>query len=214
MNEPVIALHGLPGVGKDTLAQQLVFEYAGATQFAFADALYEDLAEMFDTSVEQLRERDWKIHPQDALALWRCGNPDYRRWLHQTQGIHAMDALTSRFHLQRYGTDYIQGKEGVDYWARRLRYELDVHAQEHPYPIVVSDLRRMGHSFHELDMLRGWAKQHGRPLVVVHVLRDGTTTTGHSSDEVFPPSAFDLVVHNVEGNPSAMFQAVKNHLDH
>lgn len=210
MKQPIIALHGLPRVGKDSLADKICEEIAGAAKFAFADLLYEDLADVFGVTEEQLQSHAWKTEPQDSLAMWHSSDADYRQWLCNA-GVGLMDKQTSRFHLQRYGTDYRQHSEGVSYWARRLSAELDDFDAEHDELMVISDLRRYGGSFHELDMLRGWSARHNRTLLVVYVSRPGAEETGHISDTLLPQTDIDVVLRNT-GSIHDLYAELATHL--
>lgn len=208
MLPPVIALHGLPRAGKDTLAGEIVRHYAETAdectlRLAFADSLYDSVAGVFGVPADSLRSHEWKTQAQECLALWHAQNPDYRQFL-ASRGLGVFDPQTSRYHLQVYGTDYTHEREGVDYWARQLVLRLDRDLVENgPRPVVVTDLRRYGNSFHELDALRCWAAQRTRRLVVVQVERPGLAypTASHSSDAVFPASCIDVRVCNAEGEP-------------
>lgn len=207
--EPIIALHGLPRAGKDTLAGLIVrqgLRLARAIdpprQFAFADALYGEVAAMFEVSETDLRSHEWKTQPQEALALWHCHDPQYRAWL-RARPLPVFDAQTSRFHLRSYGTDYTGEYRTRDHWARVLIAKLDAYAQEHDGLIVVSDLRRIGTSLHELEALRLWAHLQARALVIVHIVRPGYTPTQplHASDILFPPGTSHVTLTNAEGAP-------------
>lgn len=206
MSNPIIALHGLPRVGKDTLTHAILASNPQARQFSFADALYEDVARIFETTVAQLRTHEWKTEPQDALALVRAKDPAYRQAL-TNNGVKPFDTQTSRFHLQQYGTNYMQWNHGRAYWAERLMHILVQHADATDGTIVITDLRRYGESFHELDSLRLLAKNLDRQLIVVRVQREGVAVhaSSHESDAVYPPSAIDINLFN-NGTPEQLFE--------
>jgi hypothetical protein len=219
--EPIIALHGLPRAGKDTLAGLIVrngLRFAGAIdppiQFAFADALYADVAAMFEVSIADLHSHAWKTEPQEDLALWHCQHPTYRAWLRQ-RPTPVFDPQTSRFHLRYYGTEYTAEYSTRDHWARKLVATLDTYDEVHDGVIVITDLRRYGHSMHELEALRLWAHLHLRALIVVHIERPGyvPTAPAHSSDAVFPPGTSQVTLTNAEGAPpEAMLQQLTTFL--
>lgn len=58
----LIALCGAAGAGKDTVADMLPLK-----KLAFADKLYEEVAEEFNVTVPWLRDRDIKDNPQPSL---------------------------------------------------------------------------------------------------------------------------------------------------
>lgn len=202
MNAPIYALHGLPRSGKDTLGRLLIGQ--GADRFTFASALYADVAQMFTVSIEDMQTEEWKRYPQDALANWRPDHVEYRRWL-KDRGESTFEPRTSRYHLRLYGTEFCQSKFGVSYWANRLRLLLD--AESDPgIPIVITDVRRYGNSFHEYDMLRGWAAQNERMMHMIRIVRDASVFSVdelHSSDADYPDSVIDLTIHN-SGKPEDM----------
>ncbi len=214
----IIALHGLPGSGKDTLADAITAHDTNARKFAFADAPYADVAALFDTTEALLRSREWKTQPQDALALVRISDSAYRRWLFD-RGTKAFDTQTSRFHLQQYATDYMQGIHGRDYWAKRLVENLRDYMASDTGTIVISDLRRYGESFHELDALKYLAASTDRPFTVVRLHRL-TMLTGegmsHESNALYPDSVVDINLFN-NGTPIELFHrftsamAARNH---
>lgn len=63
----LIALTGLHGAGKDTVADALP-----ARKLAFADTLYAEVAEAFDVEVSDLKCRATKERPTPRLSLINC----------------------------------------------------------------------------------------------------------------------------------------------
>lgn len=204
----IIALHGLKRSGKDTLAK-LLCKQLGGVKFAFADALYERVAEMFSLTVEELRSDEFRNTPQHQLALWKASDPDYRDFL-RGQGIDLRDPQVSTFHLQRYGTDFIQKQLGRDYWARLLLDEIAI-GLGNDQPAIISDLRRYGDSWHELESLRRYGVESNRPVHIIRVERDTSSHTGHESDNAFPDNVIDLVVRN-DRDPGRMLAQVLDYL--
>lgn len=72
----LLGLIGAKGSGKDTLALHLVKNF-GFTRLAFADKLYQEVAEAFGVTVEFLQNRETKETPTSALSLSRCNNKDF-----------------------------------------------------------------------------------------------------------------------------------------
>lgn len=150
----LIALHGPIAAGKDTIADYLVEQF-GFLKFGFSDALYREVAEAFDVSIEFLLERGTKEVPTDMLALRRCKDAAFvavaRKLLPGTQPDTI--PLSPRWVLQRWGTEYRRGAN-ENYWVEQFEVflqaftkSLEVHEQgqlvgyrEHA-GIVVRDTR-------------------------------------------------------------------------
>ena len=71
--QKVVGLVGLRGSGKDTAAKFLMA--CGWRRIAFADALYLEVANAFNVTVEFLQRRDTKESPLPELALANCQDP-------------------------------------------------------------------------------------------------------------------------------------------
>lgn len=74
----LVALCGIHGAGKDTVADALP-----ARKLAFADKLYEEVAEAWAEDIEWLRNRKYKDAAQWEMRLDACRNEEflgYLRW--------------------------------------------------------------------------------------------------------------------------------------
>lgn len=71
----LIALTGLHGAGKDTVADALP-----ARKLAFADVLYREVAEAFGVTVAELKCRETKESVTRKLSLDWCGLEDFVTW--------------------------------------------------------------------------------------------------------------------------------------
>lgn len=202
----VVALHGLPGVGKDTMADFLV-ALRGYTKIAFADPLYEELAAVLGTTVPDLRDRASKTEPQDRFAAFHVGSPEYRAFL-LASGVDIMQPQTSRYHLERYGTDYMRALGEPFRWVDRTMSRI-VGAET---DVVVSDLRAY-RDRREIHALKTVCFTSGRPLCVVELLRDVPSPPPHEANNRLPAVSIDAHVTAVEGDPQATFDALLESLD-
>lgn len=72
----LLGLIGAKGSGKDTLALHLVEKF-GFARLAFADKLYQEVADAFGVTVEFLQNRDTKETPTLVLSLSQCKDADF-----------------------------------------------------------------------------------------------------------------------------------------
>lgn len=198
----IVGLHGLPRTGKDTLAAHLVEKY-GFVRVAFADALYQEVSECFEVPVEQLQSDEWKSSPQDALMTWKAKDPEYRRTM-KALGYDLFEPQTSRFHLQRFSTEYRRAKDDM-YWIRRAAYRL-ARIEDHT-PIVVSDVR----FYPESGMLAQHAASTDRQYTLIEIVREGTVASNHSSDQRLD-DAISTTIINKHGEPELLFIAAAAHI--
>jgi hypothetical protein len=191
----IIALHGLPGAGKDTAADYLVRDH-GFLKVAFADALYRDVAAMFCTTVEHLRDRTVKLEPQELLSLYNCAHQDYRGYMVKSRKQDLMSPRTSRYHLDSYGTNYMRKIDRPLWWVAQAMKTISANPDRN---IVIPDLR-----YHEdqkeYRVLRRYATDAQASLCVVNITRDGLPDPGpHEIHKPLPPYLVDVYLHNVEG---------------
>lgn len=155
----IIALTGLAGAGKDTVADTLV-THAGFTKMAFADALRTEVAEAFGLGDRYgiLSDRATKEQPHNLLALVRCvhsadgidfvrqlgaeaaslgdPDPDYTAWM--------LAPHSPRQILQCWGTEYRRAQD-PDYWTKQARERIEqlmIEGERQGYTrIVITDCR-------------------------------------------------------------------------
>ena len=98
----LIALCGAAGAGKDTVADMLP-----ARKLAFADALYQEVAEAFNVTTEWLKRREHKESITPALATMNCEDECFEDFLAVANGgrFCITDARSPRQILQWWG-DY------------------------------------------------------------------------------------------------------------
>jgi hypothetical protein len=201
MNSTMVMLHGLPGAGKDTLAK-LLDETNDFTRVAFADKLYEEVADAFEVEVAQLQSRAWKDFPQMFLQLGYCKNPNYRQFMYR-RAYDLYEDRTSRFHLQQYATEFRRAND-PHYWVKAT-YPALIAAKGHN--IAITDWRFED----EYAAARQWAVANGYRFAAIEVVREGTTPSQHVSDQRLA-ALIDHTVFNVEGDPAAMCKDVINYL--
>lgn len=125
MTQKIISLSGSIGSGKDTVADILIREH-GFTKFAFAAAVKDCLAVIFDWD----RQRLEGITPEDRA--WR---ETVDSWWSQRLD---MPDLTPRWAMQNYGTEVMRNHFHTDVWVASLQNKLQHHRSDR---IVVTDTR-------------------------------------------------------------------------
>lgn len=205
MSKRIIGINGLPRSGKDTLADQLVTR-DGMTKMAFADPVYWELSEAFNVSQLDLRSDLWKLTPQAALEPRRCNNPEFIK-VCQNAGMFADEPMTSRRALQTWGTEYKRKVYGHDYWAKILLSRL---AQCGMPSVVIPDLRE---DTEAAVLLKLVSRHHYCSFEIVEVVREGTKSTGHSSDHGLSRSLIDVTVTN-QGSPEDLYHKALRELIH
>lgn len=133
--QTLLCLHGMPGVGKDTIADLLVHR-EGYLKVSFAQGLYAEVAAMFNVPETFMRDRRVKNEPQQTLALFYCQDPDYRAYMYR-RGNDLYTPRTSRFHLNYYGTDYTGTTDPLR-WVNQTLETIKINAER---DIVIPDLR-------------------------------------------------------------------------
>lgn len=127
----LIALTGLAGSGKDTVADLLV-EQRGFSKLAFADALRREIAAAFVIDTPHLTHRETKEHPISALALDRCLDVEFvlhvsKCYPEQFSFANLDQAMaaprSARQILQWWGTEYRRTQD-PDYWTKQLLREI------------------------------------------------------------------------------------------
>lgn len=185
----VVGLNGLPGCGKDTLADYLCEVY-GFEKYAFADELYSDLASSFGVSEKDLKSREWKTVPQGLLSLNCCNNGGYRNFMTQ-RGYGLDEPRTSRFHAQNYGQEYVRSHNPLE-WVERLDYLVSTRR---PRLLVIPDVRNMNEAYY----IKWLASRDSRKRIMCRIERDGCTHTGHSTDNTLPEDFYTHTINNVTG---------------
>jgi hypothetical protein len=202
----IVAVTGMPRVGKNTLGEYLQSAFE-AEAIAIADPLYEEVADAFGVSIQELKTREWKETPQNCLAIWQSKDPDFRQMM-KARGEDVITPRTSRYLLRYWGTEYRRMRDPF-YWANASFPALKYAGER---PVVITDMRAYDRTFTEFCFFREYAAQNDKGFALIEVLRKNGEAWGHSSDDRFPEHMIDLTVTNVEGDPAAMCEAVYNFL--
>ncbi len=184
----LIALTGLAGSGKDTVADLLV-THAGFYKLAFADALRNEVCNAFGIEPLHLSHRDTKEHPMTTLALSKCLDTAFADRMivgHQQSGnpINPNAPRSPRQIMQWWGTDY-RRQQDPNYWTQQLASRINYRARaglDHRF--VITDCRFEN----EAQLVRdfgGLIWQVNRPGLVAPVSAHVSEVTG----EAFAPDA-------------------------
>lgn len=143
----IIGLHGLPGTGKDTVADYLRRTH-GFYRMAYADPVKDELAAAFLCRRDLFEQRALKLEGSTSLCLARCTNERFVDWYLSTAagqmelsvlgaGVYPLPR-SPRWMMQTWGTDYRRAQNPL-YWLQRL--EEKVVALPVDARIVVTDVR-------------------------------------------------------------------------
>lgn len=186
----LIALTGLHGAGKDTVADALP-----ARKLAFADTLYEEVAEAFGVSQIELRCRDGKEVAHEGLCMDACASEEFREWHFHRFGVvkpvwqeWAFTCHSPRQILQWWG-DY-QRAYDPDYFVDAVRVQIEA-ARGIDKRFVITDVRQAN----EAAMVRQLGGQ------IWQIVRPGhePPRTGHHTETDGSEFAPDLVLVNSWG---------------
>lgn len=157
----LIGLMGGKGHGKDTAAKRLVEKF-GFQRRAFADKLYQEVAQAFGVSTDFLGNRDTKESPLPELALSRCADAEFVKVVlkTETESGALLAPRSPRFIMQRWGTEYRRQHGVDDYWLKVLEPEL----QSNPEGLfAITDVRFLNET--------SFVERHGGLLVRVVMVR-------------------------------------------
>lgn len=176
----LIALTGLHGAGKDTVADALP-----ARKLAFADVLYREVAAAWNVPLAALKCRETKEMPSYDLALAMCDDGDFYRWAKFKPG-NQLDPRSPRQILQWWG-DYRRAQD-PGYFVKRTRLSIEATLLDPPCPVVITDVRFPN----EAAMVRQLGGQ------IWQVVRPGhePPRTGHASETTGDEFAPDRVLVN------------------
>lgn len=124
----IIALHGEPGVGKDTIADMLATRFK-FKKLAFADKLYEMLLAldpMVTADIEGLTRGRPVIRMRNLRDV--VEELGWRRAKDEVPGVRRM--------LQRLATEVIREHIGRDFWVKEVARQAEGHPR-----VVITDLR-------------------------------------------------------------------------
>lgn len=216
MSKPLLALNSIRGKsGKDTLIEHIEASGLKVHRVAFADVLKEECSQVLAggpgypaTLICKWMHSASKDIQFAGLAIQHLPKSSYKFWL-VTQG-HCEEAPRSpRWHLQRYGTEYIREHLGKpNYWLDKGICEvLNGDADPSVDVVVVTDLR-LPNEYQCLS--QGGAK-------TIRIVRNWhipevDTVPYHQSDIALMAHRFDALVVNEWGKPEAMLNQIKEFL--
>lgn len=174
---PSIAIHGLKGVGKDTVGHYLRRQH-GYISIAIADLLKSYLEEVNPLVI---RDRDSKAVPLGTLLAENSGD-----WgVSKRKNPHIEETLKQYGHGAR--TVF-----GDDFWVFEFlkAYErFEAHFYDGvSQAAVITDIRYEN----ELAMI----KEFFQPLVSIKLVRPGHISDGHPSEDGLPDAMFDALIEN------------------
>lgn len=176
----VIGLCGAAGAGKDTAASLM----DGYRAIAFADALYQEVAQAFGVTVEWLKRREFKEDPQWELTGAECNDDGF---CFHMEAMGVFDAGTCspcspRQILQWWG-DYRRAQD-ADYFVK-IMYRGPLHTRG---DFVITDVRFAN----EAALIRQLGGE------IWQIVRPGVAAggTGHKSDTDGSDFAPDRVIVN------------------
>jgi hypothetical protein len=177
----LIALTGLHGAGKDTVADALP-----ARKLAFADVLYLEVAEAFGIRLDRLKDRSTKELPLISLQIVRCADIGLLDFLPPRTDWSA--DRSPRQILQWWG-DYRRAQD-PGHFVKELRAKLSYISCQVPWPsdVVITDCRFPN----EAAMVRQLGGQ------IWQVVRPGhePPRTGHASETTGDEFAPEVVLVN------------------
>lgn len=137
----VVGLAGHAGAGKDTCADILVSAHSFA-RLAFADALRAELAVAFGVDLRLFTERSTKEVPAHQLALHRCADRTFvDLMLSLPLGLTLDRALSPRWVMRLWGTEYRRNHSGNDYWILRAHEAIEALHRDGWRRIAITDVR-------------------------------------------------------------------------
>lgn len=200
--QKVVGLVGMRGAGKDTAAKILIKH--GWRRIAFADALYDEVAQAFEVTTDFLGDRDKKELPQAELALAYCRDNGFITMVLAHQGLRvgessAQDLLavlnqphSPREILQKWGTEYRRRSYRDDYWRAQVHQAIQAEPQVN---FVVTDVRFPDEARLVEETLQGKLGRVVRPSL--H--GDDDLTLLHASEVALRDYPIELVFINEEG---------------
>lgn len=155
----IIGLCGYDGHGKDTVAS-----FLPALRLAFADPLYEEVAQAFGVTVDWLQRREHKETPSVLLDVALCRDAAFQSLL--PEGV----PQSPRTILRLWGTEY-RRRTDSGYWLRRI----ERRALPTRDDLVISDVR--------FDDEAQWVRDMGGQIWLVHDPRKPVPSGGHASTQ-------------------------------
>lgn len=155
----IIGLTGLPRVGKDSIAREILSRLPGGKILKFADKLYDEVAEATGVPRAVLESDEAKTRPGDYLSFEALSyRPQHGALAHfldvmmlfGSESMHCTadsreewrrTPRTSRDILRWWGTEFRRTHCGSDYWASAALAARAVAREEGVAYVVYSDVR-------------------------------------------------------------------------
>lgn len=227
----VLGLLGVKGSGKDTMARYLIDSF-GFERIGFADALYQQVAESYGSTVESLNRRETKEAALPFLALTFCKEPNFveialasltnsrnlrkaclayyhtstvpKHASSQRVKVLLKEARSPRWTLQLWGTEYRRtSKYGVDrYWLDIVASAIDAKPQQ---KFVITDVRFYNEA-RFVESLGGQLMRVRRPALEALEAADRARkgTAAHPSEVELLTCPVHHEVTNAEGQPDSL----------
>ena len=207
--QQVVGLIGLKGSGKDTAAAFLTAR--GFVRVAFADKLYQEVADSFGVTVEFLQNRDTKETPLKELALKNCRDVRFvavcrRLDPEGTNGEFLEKWRSPRQVLQWWGTDYRRKVDKDSYWLDVIQEIINSNPDT---SFVITDVR-FPNEAEFVKAIGGALARIRRPSLEARAAleRESGSTFAHSSETALLNWVTDYEFINEDGNPAGMKQSV------
>lgn len=137
----VVGITGRKRAGKDTLALGLV-KQENYVRLAYADHLYQELAEAFDVSTVFLNTDATKESMQVELAVERCRHAEFKAFCLDQLQLSPAYLFSPRELLQKYGTEFRRVfQKQPRYWLDHLERDLQHWALKGQIQFAIADVR-------------------------------------------------------------------------
>jgi hypothetical protein len=180
----IIGLTGAAGAGKDTTADTLCELVPGATRFAFADALREEIARAFGIDARALANPYTKQTRSERLALRHCTDAGFVSYAWELADL---PGLMPRTAMQRWG-DYRRAQDPDYFILPALRARLRAVEEQSPL-LIVTDVRFPNEA--------AWLRRVGGELW--RIVRPGVAAGRHISDVALQGEIADQLILNDDG---------------
>lgn len=134
----LLGIKGIKRSGKDTVANLLIKEF-GFKRISFADALYQEVAELFGVTTDFLRKDATKEKPLKELELSKILSKDKGFVAHciSKSRMYLTHMYSPRIMLQQYG-DYKRVSVSEQYWSEQVFNEIKTNPTQH---YCIADVR-------------------------------------------------------------------------
>jgi hypothetical protein len=212
----VLGVMGIKGAGKDTLAEILTSMY-GFKRLAFADALYQEVADAFGVPVSFLQNRDTKETPLPELSMIHCSNADFITVLKEAvlaagNSFSVLMPNSPRYVLQIWGTEFRRTGYSDSYWLDQVKSSICDNPQSN---FVIADCRHVNEADFISTLQNGLLIRVRRPVVEEKWLADlkASGTAAHSSETALMHRPAYFVFENKENDMFGFRQQVTEFMD-